>query len=157
MGIRPRTLVVTTVVLAAAGTSAFAYVTTSGHGQGSTTTTAVKPLKIAVTQPDTLGIGDHGDVTFAVTNDNDGTVRVKNIQLAVTAPAGCPSGSFTLNDSSQPPAPALTYTLPAPGVAVPPGGPTAVPGKVVLTFVDLPDANQDACTNGKAIVTADVS
>lgn len=157
MRIPRRTLVISTVVLAAAGTSAFAYVTTSGHGQGSTTTAAVKPLKIDVTQPASLGIGESGDVTFAVTNDNKGTVRVKNIQLAVTAPSGCPSGSFTLDDGSQKPASSLTYTLPDPGVAVAPGGPVAIPSKVVLKFADLPNDNQDACINGKAIVTADIS
>lgn len=142
MKINRRTIVVTTITLAAAGgVSAFAYVSQSVNATGSGSTASYQPITATLNVPSNLAPGDAAAVTLAVHNPNKFAVTLAGLKYAVTAPGTdkCPEGSLVIDQ-------------PAAKQVAPTGDSTGI--HTTIHFVDLQDVNQAGCLGERVTVTA---
>jgi hypothetical protein len=147
-GMKPRTRRALTAAIALAlvlggGTAAFAYWTSTGHGQGSATTGTTVPFTLVSTAPSGTAMSPGGatqTVAFTVTNPATtpqtlssvvATVANATTGAAWTSVAGCGAGDYTVG----------TATVSSYG-PIPAGG-TAT-GSVTITMNNTA-SNQNAC------------
>ena len=91
------------------------------------------PVTLDGTTPALTFIGDSDTMTIKATNSGTSPVNVASVSVgAITLPANCPTGSFSITDLS------------APANEIAPGA-TETVGTATVTFVNK-DAVQNACT-----------